>query len=134
MLQIKNEDIVEVLPGCVFQSLVYSKGVVIQSLNSQLAIVRFQQKKHYQCVDKLEVYNCTDWIILFDKLKVLDSPQDSRMGILEEEILGLEDDLVTARALLHVSEEMREHQFDLIEKLVEDVDKLKAELYHLKGN
>ena len=78
-------------------------------------------------------YLSTDWLIPFNKLKVLDSPQDDHVGLLEEEILGLEADLVTVRSCLIVSEEMRDRQFDLIEKLVEGNDVLKAEVYHLRN-
>lgn len=128
------QDVVEVLPGCIFSSLVYSTGAVVQSLNCRMALVRFPQKKHW--IDPKDLKNHylgTDWLIPFDKLKVLDSPHDSRIGELEEEILGLEADLVTARSCLIVSEEMRDKQFDLIEKLVQEVDMLKAEVYHLRN-
>lgn len=139
MIKIYNQDIVEILPGCVFQSLVYSRGVVIQALSSGMAIVRFSSSKHCtvarvgQFIDQSDRFECTDWLIPFDKLKVLDSPHDTRLGELEEEILGLEADLVTARSCLIVSEELREQQHDLIEKLVEDIDRLKAEVYHLRN-
>ena len=134
MTKIKQGDVVQVLPGCVFQSLVYSTGTVVQSLAAGMAIVRFQQKKHCTYAEPLETFNCTDWLIPFSKLKVLDSPHDDRIGTLEEEILGLEADLVTVRSCLAVSEEMRDHQFSLIEKLLKEIDVLKAELYHLKSN
>lgn len=134
MIKIYPQDIVEVLPGCVFQSLVYSKGVVIQALYSGLAIVRFPQNKHWTDPENVKSpMLCPDWLIPFDKLKVLDSPRDNAIGDLEEEILGLEADLVTARSCLIVSEEMRDKQFDLIEKLVQEVDMLKAEVYHLRN-
>lgn len=134
MLSIKQNDVVQVLPGCVFQSLVYSTGVVMHSLHSGMAIVRFPQKKHWTDPEDLkQPVLCTDWLIPFDKLKVLDSPHDSRIGNLEEEILGLEADLVTARCCIAISEELREQQFYLIEKLVQEVDVLKAEVYHLRN-
>ena len=133
MIRIYNDDIVEILPGCVFQSLVYSKGVVLQALSCGMAIVRFPSNKHLTYADNLEKINCTDWLIPFDKLKVLDSPRDNKIGEMEEEILGLEADLVTVRSCLIVSEELREHQFDLIEKLVKENDMLKAEVYHLRN-
>ena len=134
MTRIKAQDVVEVLPGCIFSSLVYSTGVVVQSLNCRMALVRFSQKKHWTDPKDLKnPYLGTDWLIHFDKLKVLDSPQDDHVGQLEEEILGLEADLVTARSCLIVSEEMRDRQFDLIEKLVEENDVLKAEVYHLRN-
>lgn len=133
MIKLYNDDILEILPGCVFQSLVYSRGVVIQALSCGMAIVKFPQNKHLTYADNLEKFECTDWLIPFDKLKVLDSPRDNKIGEMEEEILGLEDDLVTVRSCLIVSEEMRENQFDLIEKLVQEVDMLKAEVYHLRN-
>ena len=134
MTRIKVQDVVEVLPGCIFSSLVYSTGVVVQSLNCRMALVRFSQKKHWTDPKDLKnPYLGTDWLIHFDKLRVLDSPYDSRVGDLEEEILGLEADLVTVRSCLIVSEEMRDRQFDLIEKLVEENDVLKAEVYHLRN-
>ena len=134
MTRIKVQDVVEVLPGCIFSSLVYSTGVVVQSLNCRMALVRFSQKKHWTDPKDLKnPYLSTDWLIPFNKLKVLDSPQDDHVGQLEEEILGLEADLVTVRSCLIVSEELREHQFDLIEKLVEENDVLKAEVYHLRN-
>lgn len=134
MTRIKAQDVVEVLPGCMFSSLVYSTGVVVQSLNCRMALVRFSQKKHWTDPKDLKnPYLGTDWLIHFDKIRVLDSPYDSRVGDLEEEILGLEADLVTVRSCLIVSEELREHQFDLIEKLVKENDMLKAEVYHLRN-
>ena len=78
-------------------------------------------------------YLGTDWLIPFNKLKVLDSPHDTRIGELEEEVLGLESDLVVARSCIAISEELREQQHDLIQKLVEEVDMLKAEVYHLRN-
>ena len=131
---IHNQDIVEVLPGCVFQSLVYSKGVVIQALSSGMAIVRFPQSKHLTYADNLEKFDCTDWLIPFDKLKVLDSPRDNAIGDLEEEILGLEADLVVARSCIAISEELRDQQADLIRKLVQDIDVLRKELYLARGS
>ena len=134
MTRIKAQDVVEVLPGCIFSSLVYSTGVVVQSLNCRMALVRFSQKKHWTDPKDLKnPYLGTDWLIPFNKLKVLDSPQDDYVGQLEEEILGLEANLVTVRSCLIVSEEMRDRQFDLIEKLVEENDVLKAEVYHLRN-
>ena len=135
MTRIKVQDVVEVLPGCMFSSLVYSTGVVVQSLNCRMAVVRFSQKKHWTDPKDLKnPYLGTDWLIHFDKLKVLDSPYDSRVGDLEEEILGLEADLVTVRSCLIVSEELREQQHDLIEKLVQDIGILRKELYLARGS
>lgn len=132
---IKLDDIVSIESNPFFPALVGSQGVVKQVLVGKQVLIQFPKKQRNVYPEYLEEqFEATEWILPFQYVRVLDSPYDDRCGILEEEILGLEADLVTARALLHVSEEMRGHQFDLIEKLVEDVDKLKAELYHLRGN
>lgn len=133
-LPVKELDVVEVLPGCPLQGLVYSKGIVRESLSFMFCVVEFPADKRSKDGQLMETFQGRYWCIPWKYLRIVESPYDDRCGILEEEILGLEADLVTARALLHVSEEMREHQFELIEKLIEDVDKLKAELYQLKGN
>ena len=132
---IKLQDIVQIESNPFFPALVGSRGVVKQVLAGKQVLIQFPTKcRNVDPKNIHEVFESTEWLLPFQYLRVLDSPYDDRCGSLEEEILGLEADLVTARALLHVSEEMREHQFELIERLVEDVDKLKAELYHLKGN
>ena len=132
---IKLDDVVSVESNPFFPALVGSQGVVKQVLAGKQVLIQFPKKQRNVYPEYLEEqFEATEWILPFQYLRVLDSPYDDKMGEMEEEILGLEADLVTARALLHVSEEMREHQFELIEKLIEDVDKLKAELYHLKGN
>lgn len=133
MTRIKQEDVVQVLPGYIFSSLVYSTGVVLQSLNCRMALVRFPQKRNCTLPEDLESFQCQDWIIPFDKLKVLDSPYDNRIGLLEEEILGLESDLMLARSCLGLSEDLRDQQQELIQKLIEDLDRLKAEVYHLQN-
>lgn len=130
---IHEEDIIEVLPGCVFRNLVYSKGTVVQSLNSGFALVRFQSIKHWSD-EELGKVQGLDWLVPWSKLKVLDSPHDTHLGKLEEEILGLESDLVTARCCISMSEELRETQHDLIQKLIEDIDVLRKELYLARGN
>ena len=132
---IKLDDIVSIESNPFFPALVGSQGVVKQVLAGKQVLIGFPKKQRNADPDNLEEkFEATEWILPFQHLRVLDSPYDDRCGMLEEEILGLEADLVTARSLLHVSEEMRGHQFELIEKLIEDVDKLKAELYQLKGN
>jgi wyosine [tRNA(Phe)-imidazoG37] synthetase (radical SAM superfamily) len=67
-------------------------------------------------------------------LRVVESAYDDKVCELMEEIQSLEDDLMIARSCLVYSEEMREIQYEQIKKLVEDIDVLKAELYHLKSN
>lgn len=132
---IKLDDIVQIESNPFFPALVGSQGVVKQVLAGKQVLIQFPKKQRNVYPEYLEEqFEATEWILPFQYLLVLDSPYDDKIGLMEEEILGLESDLVTARALLHVSEEMRGHQFELIEKLVEDVDKLKAELYHLRGN
>lgn len=133
-LPVKELDVIEVLPGCPFPGLVYSKGIVRESLSFMFCVVEFPADKRSKDGNLMETFQGRYWCIPWKYLRVVESAYDDRVGTLEEEILGLEADLVVARSCIAISEELREHQAELIKKLVEDIDMLKAELYHLKFN
>ena len=133
-LPVKELDVIEVLPGCPFPGLVYSKGIVRESLNFMSCVVEFPADKRSTDGALMETFQGRYWCIPWKYLRVVESAYDDKVGALEEEILGLEADLVVARSWLAISEELRENQAELIRKLVEDIDMLKAELYHLKSN
>ena len=133
-LLVKELDVIEVLPGCPFPGLVYSKGIVRESLNFMSCVVEFPADKRSTDGALMETFQGRYWCIPWKYLRVVESAYDDKVGTLEEEILGLEADLVVARSCIAISEELREHQAELIRKLVEDIDLLKAELYHLKFN
>ena len=133
-LPVKEKDVIEVLPGCPFPGLVYSKGIVRESLNFMSCVVEFPADKRSTDGDLMETFQGRYWCIPWKYLRVVESAYDDKIGQMEEEILGLEADLVVARSCIAISEELREHQAELIRKLVEDIDLLKAELYHLKFN
>ncbi len=132
-LPVKELDVIEVLPGYPFPGLVYSKGIVRESLSFISCVVEFPAEKRSKDGNLMETFQGRYWCIPWKYLRVVESAYDDRVGTLEEEILGLEADLVTVRSCLIVSEELREHQFDLIEKLVKEVDMLKDEVYHLRN-
>ena len=131
---VKELDVIEVLPGCPFQGLVYSKGIVRESLSFMFCVVEFPADKRSKDGNLMETFQGRYWCIPWKYLRVVESAYDDKVGVLEEEILGLEADLVVARSCIAISEELRENQADLIRKLVQDIDLLKAELYHLKFN
>ena len=133
-LPVKELDVIEVLPGCPFHGLVYSKGIVRESLSFMSCVVEFPADKRSTDGALMETFQGRYWYIPWKYLRVVESAYDDKVGTLEEEILGLEADLVVARSCIAISEELREQQADLIRKLVEDIDVLKAELYHLKFN
>ena len=133
-LPVKELDVIEVLPCCPFPGLVYSKGIVRESLNFMSCVVEFPADKRSKDGALMETFQGRYWCIPWKYLRVVESAYDDKIGQMEEEILGLEADLVVARSCIAISEELREHQADLIRKLVEDIDVLKAELYHLKFN
>ena len=133
-LPVKELDVIEVLPGCPFPGLVYSKGIVRESLNFMSCVVEFPADKRSTDGALMETFQGRYWCIPWKYLRVVESAYDDKVGTLEEEILGLEADLVVARSCIAISEELREHQAELIKKLGEDIDILKAELYHLKFN
>ena len=145
-LPVKVLDVIEVLPGCPFPGLVYSKGIARESLSFMSCVVEFHADKRSTAgspADQrpsgtdgalMETFQGRYWCIPWKYLRVVESAYDDKVCELMEELQSLEDDLIIARSCLVYSEEMREIQYEQIKKLVEDIDLLKAELYHLKSN
>lgn len=133
-LPVKELDVIEVLPGCPFPGLVYSKGIVRESLSFMSCVVEFPADKRSVDGNLMETFQGRYWCIPWKYLRVVESAYDDKIGQLTEDIQALEEDLMIARSCLTYSEEMREIQYEQIKKLVEDIDILKAELYHLKFN
>ena len=133
-LPVKTNDVVECLPGCPFPGLVYSKGIVRESLSFMFCVVEFPADKRSKDGNLMETFQGRYWCIPWKYLRVVESAYDDKVCELTEELQSLEDDLMIARSCLVYSEEMREIQYEQIKKLVEDIDMLKAELYHLKFN
>ena len=133
-LPVKELDVIEVLPGCLFPGLVYSKGIVRKSLSFMSCVVEFPADKRSKDGQLMETFQGRHWCIPWKYLRVVESAYDDKVCELMEELQSLEDDLMIARSCLVYSEEMREIQYEQIKKLVEDIDVLKAELYHLKFN
>lgn len=133
-LPVKELDVIEVLHGCPFPSLVYSKGIVRKSLSFMFCVVEFPADKRSKDGNLMETFQGRCWCIPWKYLRVVESAYDDKVCELMEELQSLEDDLMIARSCLVYSEEMREIQYEQIKKLVEDIDMLKAELYHLKSD
>ena len=133
-LPVKELDVIEVLPGCPFPGLVYSKGIVRESLNFMSCVVEFPSEKRSKDGNLMETFQGRYWCIPWKYLRVVESAYDDKVGQMEEEILGLEADLVVARSCIAISEELREHQAELIKKLVQDIDVLRKELYLARGS
>ena len=133
-LPVKLNDIVEILPGCPFSALVHSKGIVRSSLGLMSCIVEFPTEKRSQDFETMEVLQGKFWCINWKYLKVIESAYDDRLGELEHKIQDLEDNLVFSQSCLSMSEQLRGQQADLIERLVEELDSLKAKVYHLSNN
>ena len=133
-LPVKELDVIEVLPGCPFPGLVYSKGIIRESLSFMFCVVEFPAEKRSKDGQLMETFQGRYWCIPWKYLRVVESAYDDKVCELMEEIQSLEDDLMIARSCLTYSEEMREIQYEQIKKLVEDIDMLRAELYHLKSN
>ena len=133
-LPVKELDVIEVLPGFPFQGLVYSKGIVRKSLSFMFCVVEFPADKRSKDGVLMETFQGRYWCIPWKYLRVVESAYDDKVGQMEEEILGLEADLVVARSCIAISEELRDQQADLIRKLVEDIDVLRKELYLARGS
>ena len=132
-LPIKEGDTVEVLPGCTFSSLVYSKGIARKASGSMASVVEFPTEKRSKDFDTMEVFQSKFWCIPWRYLKVLESAYDDRLGQMEHEIQDLEESLMFTRSCLSISEELRDQQSDLIDKLVGEIDLLKVKVYRLSS-
>ncbi len=120
---VNKDDLVEVLPNHVFPGLAGHRGVVLQSLSFGHAVVSLSWPT--TCEEMLT----NKWIIPCNYLKIHYSDYDDNIGFLEEKIESLEDELLISRSLLSCSEDMREVQSETINKLVEEIDLLRKELY-----
>ena len=132
-LKVHQDDIVEILKND-NRVLVGKKGVVQQSLSSGMVIVELPSSVQYRDTDRNELVYINRVFLPSANLKVLDSPRDDRFDELEDKVVELEDNLLIARSCLGMSEELRDKQHELIQKLIEEVDILQKEIYHLKGN
>lgn len=131
---VNEQDVVEILSDCLWGTLVGSRGVVQQSFQYKQALVKFQSPRRWQNpYDLQEIIQCTDWLIDWKYIKVIDSAFGNSVAVLESQLEMLEDDLTTVRCCLSMSEEMRELQESQIEKMIIEIDQLKAEIYLLKG-
>ena len=133
-LPVKELDVIEVLPGYPFPGLVYSKGIVRESLNFMSCVVEFPAEKYSSTGLPNETLQGRYWCIPWKYLRVVESAYDDKVCELMEELQTLEDDLTIARSCLVYSEEMREIQYEQIKKLVEDIDVLRKELYLARGS
>ncbi len=132
-MKVHQDDIVEILKND-NRLLVGKKGVVKQSLSSGMVIIELQTAVQYRDTDSGKIAYINQVFLPSANLKVLDSPRDDRFDELEDKVVELEDDLLIARSCLGLSEELRDKQHELIQKLIEEVDILQKEIYHLKGN
>lgn len=132
-LPIKEKDIVEVLSGCPFASLVHAKGIVRSSLGLMSCIVEFPTERRSQDFETMEVLQSKFWCIHWKYLRVVESAYDDALGVMEHQMQDLEESLMFTRSCLSISEQLRDQQSDLIERLVEEVDMLKAKVYHLSS-
>ena len=133
-LPVKELDVIEVLPGCLFPGLAYSKGIVRESLSFMSCVVEFSAEKYSSTGLPNETLQGRYWCIPWKYLRVVESAYDDKVCELMEELQSLEDDLMIARSCLTYSEEMREIQYEQIKKLVEDIDVLRKELYLARGS
>ena len=98
-----------------------------------MVLVRYDVKQTAWDAERNEVLAGTEWFFNAKYLEEIGVPKDSYAERLEVKVQELEDDLMITRSCLTMSEELREGQQTTIEKLIEEVDKLKKDLYNLRG-
>jgi len=105
---VKLQDIVEILPGCPFSSLVYSKGIVRGSLSFMSCYIEFPTERKNTDFDTMETIRSKFWCIPWRYLKVIESAYDDQLGIMEHQLQDLEESLMFTRSCLSISEELRD--------------------------
>lgn len=115
-----------------YKTLQGTEGVVKQIIDN-MVLVRYDVKQTAWDAERNEVLAGTEWFFNAKYLEEIDSSKDSYTERLEVKVQELEDDLMITRSCLTMSEELREGQQTTIEKLIEEVDKLKRDLYHIRG-
>ena len=115
-----------------YKTLQGTEGVVKQIIDN-MVLVRYDVKQTAWDAERNEVLAGTEWFFNAKYLEEIESTKDSYTERLELKVQELEDDLMITRSCLTMSEELREGQQTTIEKLIEEVDKLKRDLYHIRG-
>ena len=115
-----------------YKTLQGTEGVVKQIIDN-MVLVRYDVKQTAWDAERNEVLAGTEWFFNAKYLEEIEIPKDSYTERLELKVQELEDDLVIARSVLEVSEELRELQEGTMRKLIEEIDRLKKDLYHLRG-
>ena len=115
-----------------YKTLQGTEGVVKQIIDN-MVLVRYDVKQTAWDAERNEVLAGTEWFFNARYLEEIEVRKDSYTERLEVKVQELEDDLMNTRSCLTMSEELREGQQTTIEKLIEEVDKLKRDLYHLRG-
>ena len=75
-LPVKELDVIEVLPGCLFPGLVYSKGIVRKSLNFMSCVVEFPADKRSKDGQLMETFQGCYWCSPWKYLRVVESAYD----------------------------------------------------------
>ncbi len=115
-----------------YKTLQGTEGVVKQVIDN-MVLVRYGVKQTAWDAERNEVLAGTEWFFNAKYLEEIEFPKDSYAERLELKVQELDDDLMITRSCLTKSEELREGQQTTIEKLIEEVDKLKRDLYHIRG-
>ena len=115
-----------------YKTLQGTEGVVKQVIDN-MVLVRYDVKQTAWDAERNEVLAGTEWFFNAKYLEEIEIPKDSYTERLELKVQELEDDLVIARSVLEVSEELRELQEGTMRKLIEEIDKLRKDLYDLRG-
>ena len=126
------ESLVRVSERHPYKTLQGTEGVVKKIIDN-MVLVRYDVKQTAWDAERNEVLAGTEWFFNAKYLEEIEVPKDSYTERLELKVQDLEDDLVIARSVLEVSEELRELQEGTMRNLIEEIDKLKKDLYHLRG-
>ena len=129
---ISLDSIVRVTERHPYKTLQGTEGVVKQIIDN-MVLVRYDVKQTAWDAERNEVLAGTEWFFNAKYLEEIEIPKDSYTERLELKVQELEDDLVIARSVLEVSEQLRDELCRTNESLIEEIDKLRKDLYDLRG-
>jgi len=137
---IRKGEWVKVLPGYAFFGLMGSEGEVKKViLRPDMAIVEFDKVKRHKDPETygykvdMELFEGKTWCIPLEYLHVTSSPLETLCEKLEDRVAELEIQESVREALMQTASFALRDKQATIESLIEQIDKLNADLYRAKN-
>ena len=114
------------LRGCegVVVVQILESAVILELVDGVQTVLDKHTKEHLRA---------SHWSVPVEYLETSQVSNSNYLDELEMKVQDLEDSLTAARCCLEVSEQLRDELCRTNESLIEEIDKLRKDLYHLRG-